>query len=173
MSATFRIEHLDTPTGRMLIVCDAAQRLRAADWEDHEQRMRCLLQRHYGAITYEVTRPRRASEARRALAAYFEGALEAIDDVATATNGSVFQRQVWTALRRIPAATTLSYAALAARIGRPAAVRAVGAANGANPIAIIVPCHRVIGSDASLTGYGGGLARKRWLLDHERTRPAS
>jgi len=74
---------------------------------------------------------------------------------------------VWAALRRIPAGTTTSYGALAAEIGRPAAVRAVGLANGANPVAIVVPCHRVIGADGSLTGYGGGLPRKRWLLAHE------
>ena len=74
---------------------------------------------------------------------------------------------MWAALRRIPAGTTTSYGALAAEIGRPAAVRAVGLANGANPVAIVVPCHRVIGADGSLTGYGGGLPRKRWLLAHE------
>ena len=169
MSATFLIEQLDTPTGRMLIVTDETQQLRATDWQDHESRMRRLLQRHYAAVRIEPAPRRRISAAGRALKAYFEGALYAIDAVATATNGSPFQEQVWTALRRIPAGTTLSYAALAARIGRPTAVRAVGAAHGANPIAIIVPCHRVVGSDAELTGYGGGLGRKRWLLAHERT----
>ena len=71
-------------------------------------------------------------------------------------------------LRTIPPGTTLTYAALAQRIGRPSAVRAVGHANGSNPICIVVPCHRVIGSDGSLTGFGGGIERKRWLLDHER-----
>ena len=81
--------------------------------------------------------------------------------------GTDFQRSVWDALRTIPAGETLSYAALAERVGRPTAVRAVGLANGTNPIAVIVPCHRVIGSDSSLTGYGGGLDRKRWLLEHE------
>jgi methylated-DNA-[protein]-cysteine S-methyltransferase len=84
-----------------------------------------------------------------------------------ATSGTEFQNQVWTALRRIPTGKTLSYGALAKQIGRPAAVRAVGLANGSNPIAIVVPCHRVVGANASLTGYGGGLERKRWLLDHE------
>jgi O-6-methylguanine DNA methyltransferase len=93
---------------------------------------------------------------------------EVIRDVPTATNGTDFQREVWAALRRIPAGVTVSYGGLAATVGRPDAVRAVGSANGANPIAIVVPCHRVIGSDASLTGYGGGLERKRWLLAHEQ-----
>ncbi len=170
-SMVFQVDQLDTPTGRMLIVCDDMQRLRAVDWEDHEQRLLCLLQRHYGPVALRTARPgQRVCNGCLALSAYFDGALDAIDDVDTTTNGTVFQRQVWAALRRIPAGATLSYSALAARIGRPAAVRAVGAANGANPIAIIVPCHRVIGADAALTGYGGGLARKRWLLAHERSR---
>ena len=84
-----------------------------------------------------------------------------------ATGGTDFQRHVWRALRAIRCGTTVTYGALAQRIGRPAAVRAVGHANGANPISIVVPCHRVIGADRSLTGYGGGIARKRWLLIHE------
>ncbi|MGH8254728.1 MAG: methylated-DNA--[protein]-cysteine S-methyltransferase, partial [Steroidobacteraceae bacterium] len=86
-------------------------------------------------------------------------------------NGTDFQRRVWAALRRIRPGSVLSYGALAAELGRPTAARAVGLANGSNPIAIVVPCHRVIGADASLTGYGGGLARKRWLLAHEGAAP--
>jgi methylated-DNA-[protein]-cysteine S-methyltransferase len=82
-------------------------------------------------------------------------------------HGTEFQRAVWNALRSIPCGETLSYGALARRIGRPSAVRAVGLANGANPVGVVVPCHRVIGSDGTLTGYGGGLSRKRWLLEHE------
>ena len=102
-----------------------------------------------------------------ALARYFAGDIPAIDDVAVELNGTRFQKDVWNALRRIPAGSTVSYATLAARIGQRTAVRAVGAANGANPVAIVVPCHRVIGSDGTLTGYGGGLERKQWLLSHE------
>ena len=98
---------------------------------------------------------------------YFRGNTSALDEVQVELNGTPFQRNVWTALRRIPAGATSSYAALARDIGVPAAVRAVGAANGANPVAVIVPCHRVIGSNGTLTGYGGGLDRKRWLLQHE------
>jgi len=101
------------------------------------------------------------------LHSYFEGDIDAISCCRTATNGTDFQRSVWQALRQIPPGHTVSYGALAVRIGRPTAMRAVGLANGANPIAIVVPCHRVIGADASLTGYGGGLDRKRWLLAHE------
>jgi len=101
------------------------------------------------------------------LSRYFDGECGVIDTVAVELNGTDFQKSVWQALRRIPCGSTISYAELARRIGAPAAVRAVGVANGANPVALVVPCHRVIGSDGSLTGYGGGLDRKRWLLDHE------
>jgi len=106
------------------------------------------------------------AQARAELLAYFEGRLRNFE-VPLAPNGTEFQRRVWTALTKIPHGTTISYAELARRVGSSAAVRAVGAANGRNPIPIIVPCHRVIGSDGSLTGFGGGLDRKRWLLNHE------
>jgi methylated-DNA-[protein]-cysteine S-methyltransferase len=102
------------------------------------------------------------------LAAYFAGDLRAFDGVALDAGGTPFQQRVWAALREIPAGDTISYLTLARRIGDPTAARAVGAANGANPIAIVVPCHRVIASDGRLSGYAGGVHRKRWLLDHER-----
>ena len=101
------------------------------------------------------------------LGRYFGGNLAALDTVPVELNGTPFQKRVWQALRRIPFGSTISYAELARRIGSPSAIRAVGTANGANPVAVIVPCHRVIGSDGSLTGYGGGLDRKQWLLSHE------
>ncbi len=101
------------------------------------------------------------------LRAYFAGELAAIDDIPTDGGGTAFQRWVWEELRRIPCGTAISYRELAQRLGVPAATRAVGAANGRNPVSIVVPCHRVIGSDGSLTGYGGGLGRKTWLLEHE------
>jgi methylated-DNA-[protein]-cysteine S-methyltransferase len=104
---------------------------------------------------------------RAVLAQYFGGDVAALDTVGVELKGTAFQVRVWKALRGIPAGTTISYQDLARRIGEPAAVRAVGAANGANPVAVIVPCHRVIGADGSLTGYGGGLQRKQWLLSHE------
>jgi methylated-DNA-[protein]-cysteine S-methyltransferase len=105
-------------------------------------------------------------DVREQLTAYFEGELTDFD-VELALLGTPFQVEVWSQLRRIPYASTASYGEIAGRVGRPGASRAVGLANGRNPIAIIVPCHRVIGADGSLTGYGGGLERKRWLLDHE------
>jgi methylated-DNA-[protein]-cysteine S-methyltransferase len=101
------------------------------------------------------------------LGRYFAGELGVLETLAVELNGTPFQKKTWHALRRIPAGSTISYAQLAKRIGEPAAVRAVGSANGANPVAVIVPCHRVIGSDGTLTGYGGGLDRKQWLLAHE------
>jgi methylated-DNA-[protein]-cysteine S-methyltransferase len=104
--------------------------------------------------------------ARAQLDAYFAGDRIAFD-LPLALDGGPFEREVWDALLTIPYGQTRSYGEIAARVGRPGAARAVGAANGRNPVAIVVPCHRVIGADRSLTGYGGGLARKRWLLDHE------
>jgi methylated-DNA-[protein]-cysteine S-methyltransferase len=103
-----------------------------------------------------------------ALHAYFMGKLVAPQMIQVATMGTPFQRQVWAALRKIPAGQVMSYADLASWIGRPTAVRAVASANGDNPVPIVIPCHRVIGADGSLTGYGGGLERKRWLLVHEK-----
>ncbi len=168
MTQAFFVEHIETPTGRMRIISDDAHSLRAVDWEDHEPRMQDLLRRYYGTDAVQFQDASRPSAAARALCAYFDGDLEAITGLPTATNGTAFQQAVWSALRQIPVGRTVSYGALAVQIGQPKAVRAVGVANGANPIAIVVPCHRVIGANASLTGYGGGLHRKRWLLAHER-----
>ena len=110
--------------------------------------------------------------AREQLDAYFDMRLTRFD-LPLESHGTEFQRRVWSSLRTIPFGETISYAELARRIDKPKAVRAVGAANGRNPLMIIVPCHRVIGADGSLTGFGGGIERKRWLLDHEaRARPA-
>lgn len=106
------------------------------------------------------------ADARRQLEEYFRGERTEFD-LALAPAGTDFQRSVWKALSEIPYAATTSYGAIASSIGKPAASRAVGAANGRNPISIIVPCHRVVGSGGDLTGYGGGLDRKRWLLNHE------
>lgn len=167
---TLQTERFDTPTGRMLLATDEQGLVHALDWEDHHERTERLLGRYYRHVTLALREARRQSAAKRALLAYFAGQLQAIDELRVATNGTAFQNQVWTALREIPSGKTLSYGGLAKAIGRPAAVRAVGLANGSNPIAIIVPCHRVIGADKSLTGYGGGLARKRWLLAHETAR---
>ena len=126
-----------------------------------------MLRRRYGEKAVALEAAKEVSSARRALEAYFDGDLHAATTAPVAANGTAFQSEVWAALRLIPIGATTSYGALAAQLGRPKAMRAVGLANGANPIAIFVPCHRVVGADASLTGYGGGLDRKRWLLAHE------
>jgi methylated-DNA-[protein]-cysteine S-methyltransferase len=107
------------------------------------------------------------AEAARQLNAYFAGELQQFD-LELDVRGTPFQRRVWTALLGIPYGTTTTYGRLAEQLGDPRAVRAVGLANGRNPISIVIPCHRVIGADGSLTGYGGGLPRKQWLLAHER-----
>jgi O-6-methylguanine DNA methyltransferase len=150
----------------LLIVTDDDGALRALEFADYESRMQRLLRDHYGIVALRNAAAPKSITA--ALDAYFDGHLTRLDDLPTATGGTKFQRHVWRALRAIPAGTTQSYGVLAARLGRPGSGRAVGAANGANPIALVVPCHRVIGADGNLTGYGGGLPRKRWLLEHER-----
>lgn len=167
----FLLERSDTPIGQMLLATDEQGRLRILDWTDHEQSMLRLMRRQYPGIDVRLRETRQVSAAMRAMQAYFDGELAAIDTIETATGGTPFQQRVWAALRTIPAGQTLSYLALATRIGQPTAVRAVGLANGANPISIVVPCHRVIGSNATLTGYGGGLPRKHWLLRHENALP--
>lgn len=160
-----RLDGLPTPIGEALLVIDAEGWLRALDWADHEARMRELLRRQGEPAPLVAGR---APEAvRGALDDYFAGRLDRLAAIAWRTGGTPFQRAVWAALGQIPPGATVSYGALAARLGCPRAVRAVGLANGANPVSLVVPCHRVIGSDGSLTGYGGGLARKRWLLAHE------
>ncbi|MCF6338113.1 MAG: methylated-DNA--[protein]-cysteine S-methyltransferase [Gammaproteobacteria bacterium] len=164
-------DQLETPIGTMLLVTDKQERLRALDWHEYEDRMLRLLQR-YGKKEkreFELQSGSLPMAIREALEAYFAGNITLIKTIPVYTSGTAFQQAVWQALRHIPAGTTLSYGALAKKLGRPKAVRAVGTANGANPVGIVIPCHRVIGMDGALAGYGGGLERKRWLLAHENT----
>jgi methylated-DNA-[protein]-cysteine S-methyltransferase len=133
-----------------------------------EAAVRAALHRWYPGETIE--RRRDPGGASTALAKYFSGQLDVLDEIDVEMNGTPFQQRVWQALRDVRAGHTASYAEIAARIDAPSAIRAVGAANGANPIALVVPCHRIIGSNGSLTGYGGGLRRKEWLLRHEGCR---
>jgi len=153
------------PVGTLLVVTDNDGVLRALDFVDFEARMHRLLIRHYGDVA--LVQAETPAPVAAVLDAYFAGDLTALDRLAVRTGGTDFQRSVWAALRTIPPGTTLSYGALAARLGMPTASRAVGLANGANPIGIVVPCHRVIGAGGALTGYAGGVERKRWLLGHE------
>ena len=162
------LDRLPTPIGEALIVTDEAGYLRAFDWADCEAGMQRLLRLHYGSRRVE---PGAAPAAIvQSVRRYFEGEVSALGDIEWRTGGTAFQQRVWRGLTTIPAGETLSYGALAARIHQPKSVRAVGHANGSNPISVVVPCHRVIGADGSLTGYGGGLPRKRWLLAHEGAR---
>ena len=163
-----RLDTYASPLGETLLVTDNDGALRALDFADYESRMHQLLANHYG--DYELKEGVTPRSVIHALDAYFDGEFTSLDDLRTATGGTPFQRAVWKALRNIAPGTTKSYGQIAAEIGCPQANRAVGAANGANPIAIVVPCHRVIGANGTLTGYGGGLPRKQWLLDHERQR---
>ena len=161
------LDKIATPLGDMLLVVDDEGRLRAADFADYERRMHRLLRLHYGTTGVLLRGAPAPALLRMRFAAYFDHELGALDDIEVTTRGTEFQREVWAALRTIPAGTTCSYAELATRLNRPRAVRAVGLANGANPVCLVVPCHRVIGAKKQLTGYGGGLERKRWLLEHE------
>jgi len=155
---------LRSPIGPLLIGVSGARLLRLELGGD-ALRLRQDLVRRFDDAAFEESRD--PSGIVSCLARYFAGELGAIETVPVDPGGTPFQHQVWLTLRRIPAGRTWTYAELARAVGRPAAVRAVGAANGANPIALVLPCHRVIGSDGRLTGYGGGLDRKEWLLRHE------
>ena len=159
------LSHYSASFADLLVVSDAEGVLRALDFSDFSERMQRLLARHYGVFSLvEGSAP---AAITTALDGYFAGDLKALDTLPVATGGSDFQKTVWAALRAIPAGTTSGYGALATRIGKPGAARAVGLANGLNPIGIVVPCHRVIGASGALTGYAGGVERKRWLLAHE------
>jgi methylated-DNA-[protein]-cysteine S-methyltransferase len=164
-SETFTLDRLKTPIGTMLLVSDNSGVLRALDFGDFEARMKELLRLHHGVVT--LTRGHAPQATRAALSAYFDGDFAALKTIAWRIAGTPFQRKVWTALPEIPAGQTMSYGALAAKLGSPNAMRAVGHANGANPISVVIPCHRLVGANGSLVKYGGGLHRKQWLLRHE------
>ena len=139
------------------------------EFEAGDREPRAVLLRRFPDATFEDVRH---GQFRELLQRYFDGDLHALDEAPCDPGGTPFQARVWQALRTIPVGRTWSYGQLACHLGDPKAVRAVGFANGANPIAIVIPCHRVIGADGSLVGYGGGLERKRRLLAHEGALPA-
>ena len=163
---TLTLDRVQTPTGEVLLVTDAEGAVRALDFAGYEARMMRLLGRHWPRATLADGRAPQA--VRAAVEAYFGGDASALDELKVRTNGTEFQKSVWAALRAIPHGETRTYGQLAAAIGKPKAVRAAGLANGQNPVALIVPCHRVIGANGTLTGYAGGLERKQWLLAHEK-----
>ena len=159
-------EDVDSPIGLVSILsCDGA--VIALDFGDYEERMLRLLARSWGNC--EIQPHPAPSDHARKIRDYFAGDLIAVNSIRTELRGTAFQQAAWTALREIQPGSTWSYLELAKRLGNEKAVRAVGAANGQNPIAIIHPCHRVVASNHALTGYAGGLHRKQWLLDHERS----
>jgi len=160
------LDRYTTPIGVLLVATDDRGRVRAIDLDGDEPRLLRHLQRHFGDKS-DIRHASMPARLKQALDAYFDGNLHTLDDIPCVPDGTQFQQAVWSALRAIPAGQTLSYSGLADRLGNPRAVRAVGLANGSNPIPLIIPCHRVIGADGSLTGYGGGLDRKRWLRTHE------
>jgi methylated-DNA-[protein]-cysteine S-methyltransferase len=166
------LDHIDTPIGRLALIADQRGRLRALGFTDGHDRMERQLQAHLTRQKTSLTPTSNPGGLSAAIRAYFDGDLTAIAALPVEADGTAFQRSVWRALRLIPCGETRSYGEIARQIGNPAAVRAVGLANGANPIGIVVPCHRVIGANGTLTGYGGGIERKRWLLAHEQAGPA-
>jgi methylated-DNA-[protein]-cysteine S-methyltransferase len=155
---------IETPIGPLVLAIRDARVCVVAFDRDHTRVSRAL-RRRFGEVSLRSAVDPAGIAGR--MRAYFGGELHALESIAVDTGGTAFQVRVWSALRRIPVGGTVSYGELSATIGAPRAVRAVGLANGANPVAIVVPCHRVIGADGSLTGYGGGIERKRWLLAHE------
>jgi len=163
-SITLETARVETPVGPFFLVVHEST-LVAASFDGREDGLARALERRFGAVSLEE-HPDPGGIASR-LRAYFGGDLSTLDTIPADPGGTPFQQRVWAALRRIPVGTTVSYSELAREIGDPDAVRAVGTANGSNPVPVIIPCHRVIGADGSLTGYGGGLERKRWLLVHE------
>ena len=164
------VAEIESPIGALLVAI-RDRRVCALEYADHRMRLQEIFAARFGAVRLRPeTTPDDAAFAREVgarLADYFAGRVEALQDIPVDAGGTDFQRRVWAELRRIPVGTTWSYAELARRIGNPKAMRAVGLANSKNPVAMIVPCHRVVGADGSLTGYAGGIDRKRWLLHHE------
>lgn len=158
------ITELDTPEGAITFA-RRGERLVALGFRDHWPRLKKELEKRFGAL--DLVPDAIGGDAGRALRRYLGGDLTALDALEVDTKGTPFQERVWSRLRKIPAGATWSYAELARAVGKPSAVRAVAGANARNPVSVVVPCHRVIAADGKLSGYGGGVPRKRWLLTHE------
>lgn len=161
------LEKINSPIGRILIIT-AAEMLCGLEFEAYESRTYGFLEKRFGEFKLNDTQ--NASAITQRIQAYLEGDYHSLDQILVSTGGTAFQQQVWTALRSIPIGAVITYGELAQRLGKPAAARAIGITNSLNPISIVLPCHRVIGANGALTGYAGGLERKRWLLQHEGVR---
>jgi methylated-DNA-[protein]-cysteine S-methyltransferase len=162
---TFHVTSVESPVARIALALEG-DTLRALRFDGMQSTVASLLARQFGADAV-IVESDDAHPAVDALRAYFAGDLGALDAIAVDPAGTPFQQRVWRELRRIPVGQTASYAQIASRIGAPTAFRAVARANATNPIGVVIPCHRVIGADGALRGYGGGVDRKRWLLAHE------
>jgi methylated-DNA-[protein]-cysteine S-methyltransferase len=167
----FFFDVVETPVGPLGIVVDQKGVMRQLSFDGDKERWRKEFARRCPGA--ELVQKRDPFGHAALLKKYFAGDMEALDRIPVVFHGTPFQNKVWKQLRRIPVGQTSSYGALAKKIGEPKAMRAVGLANGSNPIAVVVPCHRVIGADGSLTGFGGGLPRKKWLLEHEAKHTAA
>jgi methylated-DNA-[protein]-cysteine S-methyltransferase len=167
------LEAIPTPIGAMLLAADADGFLRAADFAGCEARLDRLLARRLGADGHALVPGAVPPAIPAAMRDYFAGSIAAIDGIAVRTGGTPFQQQLWQALRAVPPGAPVAYGRMAERLGRPQAPRAVGHANGANPLCVVIPCHRLVGADGALTGYSGGTERKRWLLEHEARHASS
>jgi methylated-DNA-[protein]-cysteine S-methyltransferase len=160
----YQEDEIETPIGIVVVVAKSDV-LVALDFADCRDRLDRLMATRFGPVTLERATDPGGFSTR--VACYFGGEIGALQDVPVEMAGTPFQRTVWAALREVQPGSTASYGELAASIGRVGAARAVGSANAINPVALAVPCHRIIGSGGSLTGYAGGIDRKRWLLEHE------
>jgi methylated-DNA-[protein]-cysteine S-methyltransferase len=160
----FYRDTIPTPIGEMTLIARDGVLL-LLEFSDAGERIDREMKKRFGDVDFLPKENPFGLSAK--VTAYFSGDFTIIDDIPTESDGTEFQTRVWAELRRIPRGVTISYGELAKRLGDKNLMRAVGLANGRNPISIVVPCHRVIGADGSLTGYGGGVARKEWLLKHE------
>ncbi|MBW4466167.1 MAG: methylated-DNA--[protein]-cysteine S-methyltransferase [Pegethrix bostrychoides GSE-TBD4-15B] len=165
---TLTLEKLSSPIGRILVITDD-QTLYGVEFEGYEARTYKFLAKRFG--DYQLNIYQNSTKISQHIQAYLEGDYHSLDQIPVSTSGTAFQQQVWTALRQIPVGTVMTYGELARQLNKPAAARAVGITNSLNPISIVLPCHRVIGANGTLTGYAGGLERKRWLLQHEGWQP--
>lgn len=163
-----RLEALATPLGKLRLYSGVDDTLVAVDWLDIRERTHALLDRRFGRGSWRADpREHAPTAAMDAMRRYFAGARAALDGLSIDLQGSPLQDEVWAALRAVPAGRTEAYAQLAARIGRPGSARAIASAVAANPLLLVLPCHRIVGAGGALAGYAAGIERKRWLLEHE------
>jgi len=162
------VEVIQTPLGPLTLALTSQDALCGVAFEHRRESMWEFIQRRFesSSLAAEATK-RRGTAAGEAIQRYFGGEIDALDGIKVDGGGSEFQRSVWAALRLVRGGMTASYSELARGIGKPTGFRAVATANAINPVAIVIPCHRIIHADGSISGYGGGVERKRWLLHHE------